>query len=47
MMLRLQAEVKEQESAKQRPTQTLHEELVLAESDLDDNVVEIGETGER
>jgi hypothetical protein len=47
MMLRLQAEVKQQESAKQRPTQTLHEELVLATTELEDNVAEIGELGER
>ena len=38
MMLRLQAEVTEQETAKQRPTEVC---LVPAESEPDDNVVEI------
>jgi hypothetical protein len=37
-MLRLQAEVTEQETAKQRPTEVC---LVPAESEPDDNVVEI------
>jgi hypothetical protein len=46
MMHRLQAEVKEQETAKQRPTPTLQEEFVFG-ADLDDNVVEVGETMER
>jgi hypothetical protein len=47
MMLRLQAEVKEQESAKRIPTQALQEELTLAATELDDNVVEIGAARER
>ena len=41
MMLRLQAEVTEQETAKQGPTEV---RLVPAESEPDDNVVEIDET---
>ena len=41
MMLRLQVEVAEQETAKQGPTEAC---LVPAESEPDDNVVEIGET---
>ena len=44
MMLRLQAEVTEQETAKQRPTEAC---LVPAESEPDDNVVEIGETSKQ
>jgi hypothetical protein len=40
MMLRLQAEVTEQETAKQRPIEAC---LVPAESELGDNVIEIGE----
>jgi hypothetical protein len=32
---------------RQTPTQTLQEELVLAESELEDNVVEIRETEEQ
>jgi Mg/Co/Ni transporter MgtE len=40
MMLRLQAEVTEQETSKQRPTEAC---LVPAESEPDDNVIEIGE----
>ena len=47
MMLRLQAEVKEQSSAKRIPTQALQEELTLAATELDDNVVEIGAARER
>ena len=41
MMLRLQAEVTEQEATKQGPTEAC---LVPAEAEPDDNVVEIGET---
>jgi hypothetical protein len=40
MMLRLQAEVAEQKTAKQEATETC---LVPAESEPDDNVIEIGE----
>ena len=40
MMLRLQAKVAEQETAKQEPTEAC---LVPAESEPDDNVIEIGE----
>ncbi len=40
MMLRLQAKVAEQETAKEGPTETC---LVPAESEPDDNVIEIGE----
>ena len=41
IMRRLQAEVKEQESAKQKMLKTLHEEPVQAETDLDDNVMHV------
>jgi hypothetical protein len=47
IMVRLQAEVFEQAAVRQTPTQTLQEELVLAESELEDNVVEIRETEEQ
>jgi hypothetical protein len=46
-MIRLQVEVFEQAAVRQTPTQTLQEELVLAESELEDNVVEIRETEEQ
>ena len=46
-MVRLQAGVFEQAAVRQTPTQTLQEELVLAESELEDNVVEIRETEEQ
>ena len=47
IMVRLQAEVLEQAAVRQTPTQTLQEELVLAESELEGNVVEIRETEEQ
>jgi hypothetical protein len=47
IMVRLQAEVFEQAAVRQTPTQTLQEELVLAESELEGNVVEIRETEEQ
>jgi len=47
IMVRLQAEMFEQAAVRQTPTQTLQEELVLAESELEGNVVEIRETEEQ
>jgi Mg/Co/Ni transporter MgtE len=46
IMVRLQAEVSDKESVNQMPTPTLQEEFVFG-SNLNDNVVEIGETVER
>lgn len=42
IMVRLQAEVSEQESVNQTPIRTLQQEFVFG-SDPDDNVVEVGE----
>ncbi len=46
IMVRLQAEVSQQESVNQTPIQTLQQEFVFG-ADLDDNAVEAGETVER
>jgi len=47
VMLRLQTEVKKQASTKQRPLKILHAELMQAASELDNNVIDIGRSGER